>query len=80
MKKTWTIAKDWGTLVAFCTMIVIGIRIMDKLNTLEAAAIESQKFQTKQGKANVKTGMVVEYVLEDIMGLEIPEEDETDTP
>jgi hypothetical protein len=75
MKKPLTILKDWGTLVAFCTMIVIGIRIMDKLDTLEKAAIESQAFQEKQGKANVKTGMVVEYVLEDIMGLEIPEED-----
>lgn len=74
MKKTLTIVKDWGTLVAFCTMIVIGMRIMDKLDTLEKAAIESQKFQDNQNQVNVKTGIVVEYFFNKMMDEEIEED------
>ena len=79
MKKTFTIVKDWGTLVAFCTMIVIGMQIREDIKQLKAAVIEAQEFQQKQSEMNAKESIVYNWALQKLLGTEIheiPEENE----
>ena len=79
MKKTFTIVKDWGTLVAFCTLIYIGMGIRDDVKELKAFAIETQEFQNSQDQINAKESIVYNWALQKLMGAEIheiPEDDE----
>lgn len=83
MKKTLTIVKDWGTLVAFCTMIYIGMGIRDDIKELKEVAVETQKFQKAQDTRNAKESIVYNWALQKLMGTEIhglEVEDETETP
>jgi chromosome segregation ATPase len=82
MKKTLTLVKDWGTLVAFCTLIVIGMRIRDDIKELKKVAIETQKFQKLQGERNAQESIVYDWALQKLMGIEIHEldEEESDNP
>jgi predicted house-cleaning NTP pyrophosphatase (Maf/HAM1 superfamily) len=80
MKKGLTIVKDWGTLVAFCTMIVIGMRILDKQKETAEGVKALQEFQTKQIEINSKESIVYNWALQklygtEIHGLEVEDED-----
>ena len=76
MKKTITIVKDWGTLVAFCTLIVIGMRIRDAVKENTAAIIQFQEFQRQQDQLNARESIVYNWALQKLYGTEIHEEDE----
>ncbi len=73
--------RQWATLAVFCAAAVLFYLNNAKLDKVEKAVIEFQKFQNKQDKINDREGIVYNWALQKLMGIEIHEifeEDETD--
>ena len=68
--------RQWATLAAFCAAAVLFYLNNAKLDNVEAAVKELETFQDIQDQINAKEGIVYEYFIKQIMGLEIPEDDE----
>jgi len=71
MKKTITIIKDWGTLVAFCVLIYTGMQIRDTVKENTEAIIKFQEFQKEQDKLNARESIVYNWALQKLYGTEI---------
>ena len=78
MKKIVDEIRKWATLAAFCAAAVLFYLNNAKLDTIESAVKELETFQDVQDQINAKEGIVYEYFKKQIMGIEIPGEDETE--